>query len=129
MSVTAFGSTYPKARKVHVCYLCNDDIDRGTKYHRWACLGDGTAITMKTHVACSDYASAHIDEWTDEGVDFNAVESDVRERIQAWNGGELVGVDNEAVVKIVTAFPDLSRLVSRVAAEIRADTDLPTEPK
>ena len=129
LSVQCSDSVGVKARKQHWCYLCTLPIERGTVYARWACFGDGTAITIRTHPACKNYAERHIDEWGDEGVDWYAAEADIRERLQAWKpAGVLVGLDAAEAAKIVADFPALARLVELVSREIRADSTEDAEP-
>lgn len=43
-----------KARHPHRCAWCREAIPAGTTYARSACIGDGTAHTVKMHTECRD---------------------------------------------------------------------------
>lgn len=41
-----------KARKVHRCMSCGEDIFVGDTYKRWRCYDNGDASTVKMHPEC-----------------------------------------------------------------------------
>ena len=83
----------PRARKDHVCDYCGDVVPAGQVYKRWVSMYDGTASTVKAHVACDDVAR---DYW-------KRIDCDKDERWVQW---EPLG--------------EWSRCVEDVPAELRA---------
>lgn len=47
-------STYPVAKKQHVCDWCCDKIEIGTKYRKQPIFDEGKAFSFKTHKHCDD---------------------------------------------------------------------------
>ncbi len=57
----------PKARKVHVCDWCQEDIEVGRVYRRWVGIWyDPPPMTMKMHIDCYDAAHRGLSVWGDE---------------------------------------------------------------
>ena len=52
--------TYKKARKVHRCTWCGEDIKVGEQYTTWKSVDDSW-FTSKMHPECRDDASEHVD--------------------------------------------------------------------
>lgn len=110
--MSAFKNEYPKARKEHECWLCTVPIQKGTHYARWGWHGDGSVQTMRAHIVCDKYAKDNLEEYTDEGVGYDAVEEHVRDTTACDNG---IFFDDEAE-KITAKYPDIAPLVAKIRA-------------
>jgi predicted RNA-binding Zn-ribbon protein involved in translation (DUF1610 family) len=55
--------TFPKARKPHRCDSCAEPIEVGTRYVRWRCFMDGSAMTNKMHEECYSVHNAEGGTW------------------------------------------------------------------
>jgi len=68
-----YETSWPRARKVHVCCECKEDIPKGVKYERFVGKWDGQVRAYKTCVACAELRSelrTLLDlEW-DQGIAF-----------------------------------------------------------
>lgn len=53
---------HPKARKDHLCYLCELPIPKGTTYVSRSGIDDDGPVTCKMHAACE----AHTKKWKEE---------------------------------------------------------------
>lgn len=62
----------PKARKVHRCYWCGEEITVGETYVQWTCLGDGGPHRVRCHDECDTVwvAAARHDQYYREEVSF-----------------------------------------------------------
>jgi hypothetical protein len=81
---------------------------------RWAWVNDGEIGRIRVHVACNEYAHDRLAAHTDEGVDDNAVENDIRDRVETGNST----FDAVEAQEIIESYPGLSALVSRIQSEI-----------
>ena len=108
------------ARKQHVCFLCSIPIRKHTTYRRWVCFGDSVSA-IKVHPDCELYAQRYLDEWTDNGVDDNAVEEDIRDRIRMWRDNTVLCVDDNETSKILVEFFGLGELVGKIVKDIQEE--------
>lgn len=61
-----FGNyTSPKAKKEHICDLCNHKIHVGEKYSRFSGKYDGDMFDVKHHLLCERICRAYCD-WANE---------------------------------------------------------------
>lgn len=67
ISATVLGSTYPKARKSHICDLCTRPIPVGEVYRRYATVQDGNICVWREHNRCTAFMSVQ-----NEGVEWSA---------------------------------------------------------
>ena len=71
-----FNITYPKAKKEHVCDLCNHKIAVGEKYSRFSGKYDGDMLDIKHHLLCKRIVDTYCEK-TGEGEYIN-------DEVQDW---------------------------------------------
>lgn len=64
-----YTSTFPKARKEHVCDLCGGIIGKGEVYHRYSGKYDGEMFDDKYHLVCQNIISAYCEKTGDNEYD------------------------------------------------------------
>ena len=55
------GDRVVRARKVHRCDYCGEDIGPGRLYRRWGWADSGTVCSAKAHRICAAVANAYYD--------------------------------------------------------------------
>lgn len=111
-----------KPRKEHNCFLCTVPIAKGEAHDRWSWISDGSISRLRVHDDCKSYAHDCIDGWTNgDGVDDNAVEADLWERITHRDAQWKYHVDEVEVTKIITTWPGLASVIEKVRAEVRRE--------
>ena len=60
-----FNSKFPKAKKDHICDLCNQKIHIGEKYHRFAGKYEGNMFNDKYHLTCRRIIKAYCEAMGD----------------------------------------------------------------
>lgn len=122
MSLTIAGQRRVKARKAHNCFLCSAPIPVGTMHDTWTCIGDGVPRRLRVHDGCKSYAHDCIDGWTNgDGVEDNAVETDVWETIVDRTEEWVYVVNEDCVVEILATWPGLAGVVEAVRAGVRRE--------
>ena len=74
--------TTPKARKVHRCFLCCNDIESGEVYRKRIGVDQNGLLVMHCHKGCLDFADA-----TFELIDwecFSPGDSEFRKYAEEW---------------------------------------------
>lgn len=61
------GTTEPKARKQHRCYLCGRLIEKGEKHRKHVGTYDGDFYSMRNHFDCDK----HTDGWATEDWEYH----------------------------------------------------------
>lgn len=105
-----------KARKQHGCFLCSFPIDKGEVHDIWSCVDPGISIVrIRAHDACKEYAHDCINAWTNgDGVDDNAVETDLCDKLTPYNHGDPIAMDEREASRILALYPGLERIVAKI---------------
>ncbi len=70
---THLASRWQRARKLHRCWYCGEDIVPGDRYHLWIGIWEGDFGVTKTHEECEKaWQSMYSDRTllSDDGLDF-----------------------------------------------------------
>ena len=122
MSLTIAGQRRVSARKQHKCFLCTVPILVGTEHGTWTCFSEGVPRRLRVHDDCKSYAHDCIDGWTNgDGVEDNAVETDIWETIVGQTEEWVYVVNERCVVEILATWPGLSGVVEAVRADVRRE--------
>lgn len=68
-----YTTAHPKAKKDHVCDLCNGTIRKGEKYHRYSGKNDGYMFDYKYHLICQKIIDAYCDTSGDNEYSNDAI--------------------------------------------------------
>lgn len=69
-----FTSKHPKAKKEHICDLCNEKICIGEKYHRYSGKYEGDLFDDKFHLTCQRIINAYCEAMGDHEYCNDAIE-------------------------------------------------------
>ena len=111
-----------KPRKEHWCFLCTVPIPKGEAHDRWCWVYDGSISRLRAHDDCKSYAHDCIDGWANgDGVEDNAVETDLWERVTHRDQEWRYHINEAEVASILATWPGLAPLIEKVRAEVRRE--------